>query len=181
MVRQKIISLGWLVAILLSVHTFSGCALFPLTISPGVAQYQQQVAEADIPELAQNENVINAASQVGESLGYEVSLKTPDAVLLTCETLDYIEPITGNYKSTKIMVYREKSGIADTAKRQSYEEEIFKKITPTRFKNETVHLAVYAGGVRYAGDIRYEGSSQVDANRLLAEFKNKLLSSCPTN
>jgi hypothetical protein len=181
MVRQKIISLGWLVAILISVHTFSGCALFPLTISPGVAQYQQQVAEADIPELAHNEDIINAASQVGESLGYEVSLKTPDAVLLTCETLDYIEPVTGKYQSTKIIVYREKSGIEDTSKRQSYEEEIFKKITPMRFKNDTVHLAVYAGGVRYDGGIYYEGDSQEYVNRVLAEFKNKLLSSCPTN
>ena len=181
MVRQKIISLRCLVAILLSVHTFSGCALFPLTISPGVAQYQQHVAEDDIPELAYNEDIINAASQVGESLGYEISLKTPDAVLLTCETLDYIEPITGKYQSTRIMVYRIKSAIDDTSKRQSYEEEIFKKITPTRFKNETVHLAVYSGGVRYAGDIHYEGNSQEDTNRVLAEFKNKLLSSCPTN
>lgn len=148
----------------------SGCMLFPAVIIPGVSPYEQNLAQTDLPELAHREDAIDIAARIGESLGYEVSLKTDDAVILLHETSAYREPITGEYQSIQIFVYKVKSakhpGLLKPQDREF--EKIFAKIAPLPIKDETVCLAVYGHGVYHAG-------RQENLNRIMGEFKNKLL------
>lgn len=111
MFKKKVVIILALGACLICAQILSGCALFPFVISAGIAQYQQNCAEADIPELAQRLDVIDLAAQVGKSMGYEVSLKTDETVVLVYETVDYIEPVTGQYQSTKIFVYKVQTAV----------------------------------------------------------------------
>ena len=170
MFKQKMVMILALGACLICAQTYCGCALFPLVIPAGIVQYKQSFAETDIPELAQRQDVIDLASRAGELLGYEVSLKTDDTVVLSYETLDYIEPVTGQYQSTNIVVYKVQTGITGISPKKDSEDEILSRIAPSKFKNETVHLVVYGGGVYCKID------SQQNANNLMIEFKDKLLS-----
>jgi hypothetical protein len=166
--KNSILALGFC---LISAQILSGCAVFPFVIPAGIVQYQQSFAETDIPELAQREDVIDLASQVGLSLGYEVSLKTNETLVLSNETVDYIEPITGQYQSTNIVVYKMQTGIKDISPKKDHESEILNQVAPSKFKNEAVHLSVYGGGVYCRKD------NQQHVNQIMAEFKDKLLSS----
>jgi hypothetical protein len=150
--------------------TLSGCMLFPAVIISGVSPYEQNMAQTNLPELAHRQDAIDIAARVGESLGYEVSLKTDDAVILLQETCEYREPVTGEYQSTKIFVYKVKSAKnSDSLQSQDKDfERIFAKIAPMPYKDEHLCLAVYDGGVYYAG-------RQENVNRIMGEFKNKLL------
>jgi len=156
--------------------TLSGCMLFPAVIIPGVSPYEQNLARTDLPELAHCQDVIDIAARVGESLGYEVSLKTDAAVILLHETCVYKEQVTGEYQSTKIFVYKvESAKNAASPKSQDLDfERIFAKIAPMPYQDETVCLAVYGGGV-------YNSGRQESVNQIMGEFKNKLLTmtSCP--
>ena len=150
--------------------TLSGCMLFPAVIIPGVSPYEQNMAQTDIPELAHRQDAIDIATRVGESLGYEVSLKTDDAVILLQETWECREQVTGEYQSTRIFVYRVKSAKnSDSPKFQDPDfESIFAKIAPLPYKDETVCLAVYGAGV-------YRAGRQENVNQIMGEFKNQLL------
>jgi len=150
--------------------TLSGCMLFPAVIIPGVAPYEQDMAQTNLPELAHRQDAIDLAARVGESLGFEVSLKTDDVIILLRETFEYREQVTGEYQSTKIFVYKVKSAKkSDTLQSQDKDfERIFAKIAPMPYKDETVCLAVYDGGVYHAG-------RQEAVHQIMAEFKNKLL------
>jgi len=168
MARQRmifIVTMGFF-----SMCTLSGCMLFPAVIIPGVSPYEQNMAQTDLPELAHRQDAIDIAARVGESLGYKISLKTDDAVILLHETCEYREQVTGEYQSTKIFVYKVKSAKnSDSPQSQDKDfERIFAKIAPMPYKDETVCLAVYGGGVYYAG-------RQENVNQIMGEFKNKLL------
>jgi hypothetical protein len=169
MFGQKLVLISALSACLLCAHTLSGCAFFPFVIPAGLVQYQQGVAEADIPELAHRQDVIDLASRVGESLGYEVSLKDDDTIVLSNETVDYIEPVTGEYLSATIIVRKVQTEVKDNSPLKSKEDEIISRIAPRQFKNEAVHLSVYGGGIYYKID------NQQYVNKLMADFKDKLL------
>lgn len=169
MVKKKTVIILALGACLIGSNILSGCALFPFVIPAGVVQYQQTFAEADIPELAQRPDVIDLAAQVGKSLGYEISLKTDETLVLSRETLAYIEPITGEYRSTNVFVYKVQTAVNGNSPKKDSEDEILRRVAPSKFQNQTVHLAVYGGGVYYTND------SQQKVNALMTEFKDKLL------
>jgi uncharacterized protein YneF (UPF0154 family) len=147
-----------------------GCMLFPAVIVPGVAQYDESVAQTDLPELAHRDDVIALASRVGQSMSYDVSLQTDDIVILLYETSELKEPITGEYQSIQIFVYKVNAGNNLGLSRSQDKEfqRVFEKIKPPPFKGETVRLAVYGDGVGRAG-------SQVNVNEIMREFKNQLL------
>jgi len=155
---------------LICAQVLSSCMLFPAVIIPGVSPYEQNLAQTDLPELAHRKDAIDIAARIGESLGYKVSLKTDDAVILLHGTSAYREPITGEYQSIQIFVYKIKSaGHPGLLKPQDREfEKIFAKIAPLPIKDETVCLSVYSHGVYYAG-------RQENLDRIMGEFKNKLL------
>ena len=67
MFRQKMVISAALGACLICAQTLSGCALSPFVIHSGLVQYQQGHAEADIPDLALRQDVINLASTDGTS------------------------------------------------------------------------------------------------------------------
>jgi hypothetical protein len=152
-----------------SMCALDGCMIPPAVVIPGVALYEQNMAQTDLPELAHRQDAIDIAARVGESLGYEVSLKTDDAVILLHETVAYREQVTGEYQSTIICVYNVKSAKNSKSKSQDKDfERIFAKILPMPFKDETVCLTVYSSGVYYAGRQEY-------VNQIMGEFKDKLL------
>jgi hypothetical protein len=170
MAGQKMIFMAALGFCCMCAQVLSGCAFFPAVIGTGIAPYSQGWSETDLPELAQQEDVIDIASRVGESLGYVVSLKTADTVILLHETCEYIEPITGQYQSVRIFVYKVKPiSNKDLPQYQEQDlQEIVKKITPSGTKAATVHLSVYGGGASPSG-------TQPNVSRIMAEFKSQLL------
>jgi hypothetical protein len=153
-----------------SMCILSGCMLFPAAIVPGVSPFEQNMAQTDLPELAHRQDAIDIAARVGESLGYEVSLKTDDTVILLHETCEIKEQVTGEYQVIKIFVYKVRSAKnSDSPKSQDKDfERIFAKIAPMPYKDETVCLTVYGGGV-------YKAGRQEHVNQVMGEFKNKLL------
>jgi hypothetical protein len=168
MARQRmifIVTMGFF-----SMCALGSCMIAPAVIIPGVSPYGQHMAQTDLPELAHRQDAIDIAARVGESLGYEVSLKTDDAVILLHDMCEYREQVTGEYQSTRIFVYNVKSAKnSDSPKSQDKDfERIIAKIAPMPYKNETVCLTVYGGGVYYAGHQEY-------VNQIMGEFKNKLL------
>ena len=148
----------------------SGCAVFPAAIIPGTSQYKQSLAQTDLPGLAHREDVIDIASHVGESLGYKVSLKTNDTVILLYNPSQFREPVTGESQSIRIFVYKVKALTKlDLPQSQDKDlERVFRKLMPTELKNGEVHLAVYDSGGYLAG-------TQENVNKIMEEFKNKLL------
>lgn len=150
-------------------QTLSGCVLFPAVVIRGAAPYGQNMAQTEIPELSHREDVIDLAYRIGECLGYEVSLKTDDTVILLCETSEFKEPVTGEYQSTKIFVYKVKPLTLNSAQSKDKDfERIFRKILPTQYKDTTVHLAVYNGGVYHAG-------TKETVNNIMEDFKKRLI------
>ena len=170
MAGQKITFMAALSFCCMSALVLSGCALFPAVIGAGIAQHSQGWSETDLPELAQREDVIDIASRVGESLGYEVSLKTEDTLILVHETSEYKEPITGKYQSVQIFVYKVKPlSSKDLPQYQEKDlQEIVRKITPPRTKDATVHLSVYGGGASPSG-------TQPNVGEIMEGFKSQLL------
>jgi hypothetical protein len=174
MTRHKMIIVARLVLCFLCSQTLSGCAIFPLTIVAGTSPDRQAMAQTDLPELAQRELVIDTAARIGESLGYQVSVKTDDMVVLKYETSEFREPITGEYQFVRIFVYRVKPAtLKDLPPCPDQElERIVRKIAPPPSQEETVHLAVYSGGAYLAG-------SQESVDLILKEFKSRLLRLTP--
>jgi hypothetical protein len=168
MARQRVIFM--VTTGFLFMGTLCGCMLFPAVIIPGGSPYAQTMAQTNLPELAHRQDAIDIAARVGESLGYVVSLKTDDAVILLHETCEYREQVTGEYQSIKIFVYKVKpaKNSARLKSRDQDFERIFAKIALMPDQDETVFLAVYDGGVYHAG-------CQENINQIMGEFKNKLL------
>jgi uncharacterized protein YneF (UPF0154 family) len=168
--RQKMIVVVTLGFFLVCAQALSGCVLFPAVIVPGVAQYDQSMAQTDLPELAQRHDVIAMASHVGQSMGYDVSLQNDDMVILLYETYELREPITGEYQSIRIFVYKVAGGnnLGLPLSQDKEFRKVFEKIKPPPFKGETVRLAVYGDG---AG----RGGSQAKINQIMGDFKHKLL------
>jgi hypothetical protein len=167
MARQRMI---FMAAIVFSLCTLSGCMLFPAVIIPGVSPYEHAMAQTDLPALAARQDAMSMAAWVGESLGYQVSLQTEDILILLQETCEYREPVTGEYESTKIFVYRIKPARDATGLKSPDKdfEKIFAKIAPATSKEQTVWLTVYDRGVYHAG-------RQETVDRIMGEFKDKLL------
>jgi hypothetical protein len=170
MFRERMILILTLGACLLCAQILSGCALFPFAISTGLGHYQEGYVETDIPELAQRQDVTDLAAQVGVSMGYDVSQKSADAIVLSKETVNYIEPVTGEYRASTIVLYKVEKGVKEKSPVKSPEEEIYSRIAPTKFSNETVHLSVYGEGLYYKSD------NQQYIGAIMSEFKNKLSS-----
>jgi hypothetical protein len=168
--RQKMIVVVTLGFFLVCAPVLSGCALFPAVIVPGVAPYDQGMAQTDLPELAHRPDVIALASQVGQSMGYHVSLQNDDMVILLYETPDWRELITGEYQSIRIYVYKIAGGnnLGLAMSRDQEFQKIFEKIKPPPFKGETVRLAVFGDG---AGP----GGSQAKVNEIMQDFQHQLL------
>jgi hypothetical protein len=170
MAEQKMTFMAALGFCCLCALALSGCALFPAVIGAGIAKPSQGWSETDLPELAQREDVIDIASRLGESLGYEVSLKTEDTVILLHETSEYIEPLNGKYQTVRIFVYKVKplSNKDLPQYREKDLQEIVRKIKPTRTKAASVHLSVYGGGASPSG-------TQPNVSQIMEEFKSQLL------
>jgi hypothetical protein len=148
----------------------SGCAVFPAAIIPGFSQYKQSLAQTDLPGLAHREDVIDIASHVGESLGYKVSLKTNDTVILLYNPPEYREHVTGESQSVRIFVYKVKA-LTQLDLPQSKDkdlERVFRKLMPTGLKDGEVHVAVYDSGGYLAG-------TQENVDKIMGEFKTELL------
>jgi len=170
--RQKMIAVVSLGFLWVCAQALSGCMLFPAVIVPGVAQYDASAAQTDLPDLAHRGDVIALASRVGQSMGYDVSLQTDDIIILLHETPEYREPITGEYQSVQIFVYKvgAEHNLGRSLSQDQEFQRVFEKIKPPPFKGETVRLAVYGGVAGHAG-------SQAKVNEIMREFKNKLLAS----
>jgi|GEM_PF-4638796 len=170
MAIRRVGSFCILALVLLSGHIFSGCAIFPAAVIPGVAAHQHSLAETDIPELAGHEDLMRMAAEVGESLGYEISLKTDHALVLVYQTLDIRGMVTGEIDSLKLFVTRIE--VADPASRGLTPPQIVASLLqgkePARFTCESVRLAFYGEGV-------YTSMRPESVRQLLDEFKNQLL------
>ncbi len=168
----KIILVVTLSFFLICAQALCGCVLFPAVIVPGVAHYDESVAQTDLPQLAQHHDVIALASQVGKSMGYQVSLQNHDVVMLLYETPFLKEPFTGKYQSIRIIVYRVTGGNhlgLSLAPQDKELQKLYAKIQPPPFKGETVHLAVYGDGVNLGA------GSQAEINEIMENFKSELL------
>jgi hypothetical protein len=168
---QKMIVVVTLGFFLVCAPVLCGCVIFPAVVVPGIAPYDENMAQTDLPELAHRQDVMAMAARVGQSMGYEVSLQTDDTVILLYETSVFREPITGQYQSIRIIVYKV-TGDNNLGLSKPQDEEfqrIYKKIKPPPFKGETVRLAVYGDGVGLGG------GSQTKVNAIMGDFKNQLL------
>lgn len=170
MATQRLCSFCILGLILLSGCIFSGCLLFPPAVVPGIAPHQQSLVETDLPELAGYKDLIRIAAEVGESLGYEVSLMTDHALVLIYQTEEFRGMVTGENDSLQLFVTRIE--VADPRNRATLPPEIVASLLqgkePTRFTCKSVRLAFYGEGI--------VARMQPDRLRLLLdEFKNKLL------
>lgn len=143
--------------------------LFPPVVIRGAAKFDEHLAQTDLPELAHREDAIDLAYRVGQCLGYKVSLKTDDIVILLHETSEYKEPVTGDYQSTKIFVYKVQPLTLNYAQSKDKDfARIFRKIIPTQYGDPTVHLSVYDGGI-------YPAGTKGSVNDIMEDFKVRLL------
>jgi hypothetical protein len=168
----KIILVVTLSFLVICAQALCGCVVFPALIVPGVAHYDESVAQTDLPQLAHHPDVIALASQVGKSLGYQVSLQNHDVVILVYETPFLKEPVTGKCQSIRIVVYKVTGGNLlglSLAPDDKELQKLYAQIKPPPFKGETVHLAVYGDGVNLGA------GSQAEINEIMETFKNKLL------
>ncbi len=167
--RQKLIVIVTLGFFWICAQTLGGCVVFPAVAIRGAAPYEGNLAQTDLPELAHREDVIDLACRLGECLGYAVSLKTDDTIILLYETSEIKEPVTGDYQSTKIFVYKVKPFTLNSAQSKDKDfERIYRKIMPSQHTETTVHLAVYDGGV-------YPAGVQESVNNIMEDFKTRLL------
>jgi hypothetical protein len=168
MATQHAGSFCFLGLILLSGCIFSGCFLFPPAVVPGIAPHQQSLVETDMPVLAGYQDLIRLAAEVGESLGYKVSLMTDHTLLLVYQTGVYRGMITGEVDSLQLFVSRIE--VADPHNRATQPPEIVARLLqgkePTRFTCKSVRLALYGEGT-------YDPPERL--RLFLDEFKNKLL------